>query len=92
MTPERWRKVEDIFQNALDLSPEERSRYVIETCGNDESLRRDVQLLLSQHDSAGELLDQPLYANTELGMLESFIEEKDPVSYTHLTLPTILRV
>ncbi len=79
MTPERWRKVEDIFQNALDLSPEERSKYVIETCGNDESLRRDVQLLLSQHDSAGELLDQPLYANTELGMLESFIEEKDPM-------------
>jgi len=79
MTPERWRQVEEIFQTALDLSPDERVKYVFETCGADETLRRDVQLLLSQHDSAGELLDEPLYANTELGMLESFVEEKDPM-------------
>ena len=79
MTPERWRKVEDIFQTALDLSPDERSKYVFEICGNDESLRRDVQMLLKQHDSAGELLEEPLYANTELGMLESFVEENDPM-------------
>ena len=79
MTPERWRQVEEIFQTALDLSPDERTKYVIETCGADDSLRRDVQLLLSQHDSAGELLEEPLYANTELGMLESFIDEKDPM-------------
>ena len=48
MTPERWRKVEDIFQTALDLSPDERSKYVFEICGSDESLRRDVQMLLKQ--------------------------------------------
>ena len=66
MTPERWRQVEEIFQAALDLSPDERTKYVLEKCGEDETLRRDVQLLLSQHDSAGELLDAPLYANTEL--------------------------
>src|ERR1051325_7304437 len=79
MTPERWRQVEEIFQGALDCSPDERNQFVVVACGEDESLRRDVQLLLRQHDSAGELLDQPLYANTELGMLESFVEETDPM-------------
>src|SRR6476660_7509750 len=79
MTPERWRQVEEIFQTALDLSPDERVKYVFETCGTDETLRRDVQLLLSQYDSAGELLDEPVYGNTELSMLESFVEETDPM-------------
>ena len=29
--------------------------------------------------SAGELLEQPIYGNTEMGVLESFVEEKDPM-------------
>jgi TolB-like protein/Flp pilus assembly protein TadD len=79
MTPERWRQVEDIFQAALDLVPEERMRYVSEVCGEDPDLKRDVESLLSQYDSAGELLDEPVYGNTELSVLESFVEEKDPM-------------
>ena len=79
MTPERWRQVEEIFQAALDLSPEDRNRYVDEICQEDSDLRRDVESLLSQYDSAGELLDEPIYGNTELSALESFIDEKDPM-------------
>jgi eukaryotic-like serine/threonine-protein kinase len=79
MTPERWRQVEEIFQAALDLSPGERTRYVSEVCAADTSLKRDVESLLSQYDNAGELLDEPVYGNTELSVLESFVEEKDPM-------------
>ncbi len=79
MTPDRWRQVEEIFQAALDLSPEDRKRYVSDVCKADTELRRDVESLLSQYDSAGELLDEPVYGNTEMSMLESFVEEKDPM-------------
>mgnify|MGYP003288535312 CR=1 FL=1 len=79
MTPDRWRQVEEIFQAALDLSPEDRKRYVSDVCKEDTDLRRDVESLLSQYDSAGELLDEPVYGNTELSVLESFVEEKDPM-------------
>src|ERR1041384_8320581 len=79
MTPERWRQVEEICQAALDLSPEERVHYVSVVCAADTSLKRDVESLLSQYDSAGELLDEPIYGNTELSALESFIEDKDPM-------------
>src|ERR1041385_1906001 len=79
MTPERWRQVEEIFQAALDLSPDDRKRYVSDVCREDSDLRRDVESLLSQYDSAGELLDEPAYGNTELSVLESFVEEKDPM-------------
>jgi serine/threonine protein kinase/tetratricopeptide (TPR) repeat protein len=79
MTPERWRQVEEIFQAAVELLPEERARYVAQVCANDTTLKRDVESLLSQHDSAGELLDQPFYGDTEYNVFESFIEEEDPM-------------
>ena len=79
MTPERWRQVEEIFQAALDLTAEDRNRYVSEVCAGDTELRRDVESLLSQYDSAGELLEEPVYGNTELSVLESFVEDKDPM-------------
>jgi tetratricopeptide (TPR) repeat protein/serine/threonine protein kinase len=78
MTPERWRQVEEIFQAAIDLLPEDRHRYLLEACAHDDLLKRDVEMLLSQHDSGGGILSQPLYGNTETGMLESFLED-DPM-------------
>jgi hypothetical protein len=50
MTPEHWRRVEDIFQAALDLNAEERARYMSVACGEDAALRRDVEHLLLQHE------------------------------------------
>ena len=79
MTPERWRQVEEIFQAALDLHPEERARYVSQICATDTDLKRNVEVLLSQHDSAGDLLDQSIYGQTDQSVLESFIDEKDPM-------------
>jgi serine/threonine protein kinase/tetratricopeptide (TPR) repeat protein len=80
MTPERWQKVEAIFQAALDLVPEERGRYLSEVCADDVSLKSDVETLLSQHESAGNLLEEPVYGETELGALgslEGFADAED---------------
>src|SRR4030095_3549807 len=61
MTPERGQQVENIFQAALDRNPEERARFVSEACAHDDSLKRDVEILLKQHESAGDLLDKSIY-------------------------------
>src|SRR6476661_7234873 len=79
MTPERWRQVEEIFQSALDLQPEARAAFLAEACAADTTLKGHVEALLSQHDSGGGLLEQPLYGTTEMNALESFIEEEDPL-------------
>src|SRR6266850_3599030 len=71
MTPERWQQVEEIFQAALDLVPEQRLRYLSEVCPDDADLRRDVEALLAQHESAGDLLEQPLYGETDLNVLNA---------------------
>src|SRR5918999_2747610 len=79
MTPERWRQVEEIFQTALDLHPEERARYVSQVCATDTDLKRNVEVLLLQHDSAGDLLEHSIYGETDQGVFASFIDEKDPM-------------
>ncbi len=59
MTPERWRRVETVFQNALDIAPENRERFVAEACADDENLRRDVEGLIERYEAADEFLEQP---------------------------------
>jgi eukaryotic-like serine/threonine-protein kinase len=80
MTPERWRQLEAVFQAVLDLVPEERGPYLSEVCGDDVSLRKDIETLLRQHESAGDMLEAPLYGETELNVITSLMnEDTDPM-------------
>src|SRR5690349_19635690 len=47
MSANRWQKTEDIFHQALELPPSERSAFLTEACGGDESLRCEVESLLA---------------------------------------------
>jgi serine/threonine protein kinase len=60
MTPERWSKVEEIYQSAMDHGPELRSAYLDEACSGDEQLRREVDSLLVLNVSPV-LVDQPAW-------------------------------
>jgi non-specific serine/threonine protein kinase/serine/threonine-protein kinase len=59
MTPERWRRVETIFQTALDVAPENRERFLAEACAGDEFLYREVERLIEGYEAADEFLEQP---------------------------------
>jgi hypothetical protein len=48
MTPERWRRIDDIFDAATRLVPEERTAWLHRVCGNDEALEIEVTRLLEQ--------------------------------------------
>src|SRR5258705_13661406 len=80
MTPERWRQLEAVFQAVVDLVPEERGQYLTEVCGDDLSLRGDIEALLRQHENAGNMLEAPLYGDTELNLITSLMnDEVDPM-------------
>ena len=51
MEAERWNKAKEIFNSALELSPELRGAYVDEKCGSDPDLLREVDQLLHSYDS-----------------------------------------
>ena len=52
MTPERWNKVELLFHAAMGRPPAAREAFVVEACGQDEELRREVAALLDRSQSA----------------------------------------
>ena len=59
MKLDRWQKIDLLFQSALACAPEEREAFLIEKCGDDERLRREVESLIASHKE-GTLLDTPL--------------------------------
>src|SRR5206468_8188940 len=46
MTPERWRLVDEILRGALECEPDRRVGFVLNACGVDETLRREITSLL----------------------------------------------
>jgi hypothetical protein len=57
MTPERWRRIEDVYHAALARGAEERGAFVAEACAGDEALWREVVSLLAQHASLAGTLE-----------------------------------
>src|SRR5262245_37393411 len=47
MRPERWNQIEGLFLQAVEISPEERERFLAQACQGDESLRQEVNSLLA---------------------------------------------
>jgi tetratricopeptide (TPR) repeat protein len=56
---DHWTTVKRIHQSALDRDPSERTAFVDESCGGDETLRREVQSLLSCESDAASFLERP---------------------------------
>ena len=50
MIDNRLQRIEDIFHRAVELVPEARCAFLAEACGQDQSLRREVESLL-EHES-----------------------------------------
>jgi len=64
MTPERWQQIKDLFEAALEHAPSERSSFLKAAC-QDESVRADVESLLSSHARAAGFRDTPVLTGTE---------------------------
>ena len=56
MTPERWQQIGMLYEEALELSPEERAAFLAQACGNDFDLRQEVESLLASKSKAGDFL------------------------------------
>jgi serine/threonine protein kinase/Tol biopolymer transport system component len=58
MTPERWKQVEALYHAARTRSSGDRVAFLTDICGDDDSLRREVESLLSEPAADG-FLDTP---------------------------------
>lgn len=59
MTPERWQQVKQIFNSAVRIEPASRPAFLIDACGSDEALRKEVESLIEAHEEDGSFIDSP---------------------------------
>jgi serine/threonine protein kinase len=50
--PEQWQRIKEIVAVALERAPDQRTSFVIQACGDDQSIRAEVQSLLSAYESS----------------------------------------
>ena len=59
MTPERWKQIDQLLQEALERGPAERASFLDRACGDDGELRHEVESLLGFHNRAETFIETP---------------------------------
>jgi len=59
MTPDNWDRAKELFEAALELDSSRRASFLAENC-RDESLRQQIEKLLTNYQEAGDFLDDPI--------------------------------
>lgn len=64
MSPERWLRIEAVFQAAADLPAAERAAFLELECGTDTELRFEVQGLLDSDGAANDFIEVPVWTDS----------------------------
>ncbi len=62
VTPERWRRLKELFGAALDRTGAERDAFVASACAGDPTLAAELAALLASHEGAPGFLETPACA------------------------------
>src|SRR5579863_484385 len=57
---DRWRRLEALFYEAVELKPEERAEFLDQRCGGDAELRKEVETLLESAEKPMDFLERPV--------------------------------
>src|SRR5689334_19625128 len=61
MTPKRWQQIKALLQSALEREAHQRSSFLAAACGDDESLREQVESLIVSYDRAAAFIEEPAF-------------------------------
>ena len=89
MTHERWQQVKEIFHSALELAPERRAAFLAEACAGHDSLRSEVESLISLHEQPGHFIDAPAF-QAAAEMLADGQEFKPGETLSHYEIRSVL--
>ena len=55
--PERWSRIQELFHQALEIPDDERDNWLLQRCGGDTLLWREVASLLAADESQADRID-----------------------------------
>lgn len=61
--PQRWQRVKEIFEGALELRGDERAAFLDRACNGDTAVREEVESLLRSYEVAGSFMEAPAVAH-----------------------------
>jgi serine/threonine protein kinase/Tfp pilus assembly protein PilF len=61
MMNEDWRRIEELFHEAIELPASDRAAYLSRACGEDLHLRSEVDAYLAFYDANPEIMEEPAY-------------------------------
>lgn len=59
MKPERWKQIDGLFDEALELESDKRAAFLEQACAGDEELKKEVEALLASDGKADSLIASP---------------------------------
>jgi serine/threonine protein kinase/tetratricopeptide (TPR) repeat protein len=59
-TKQQWEKIKEVFGGALECNASGRAAFLDQACGDDRSLRQEVESLIKAHESSSNLWQYPL--------------------------------
>ena len=62
MEPELWRRVTDLFDEAMTRGPKERIAFLEQACEGDRALRTQVERLIKSHEKSADFLESSAFA------------------------------
>ena len=71
---EHWARIKEIFEAAAELNGPAREKVIVEACGSDHDLRREVQSLLEADETANDFIERPA-ATLPRDLLAEFADE-----------------
>ena len=57
MKPERWKKIDQLLEAALEQDDRQRAAFIEKACKGDETLYEELAELLKAHDQAGSFIE-----------------------------------
>jgi len=86
MDPNRWKRVDQLLQAALERPPVDRTEFLRQACAGDDALEREVQSLLGAQRDAGSFLENPAMDLAAMNMAARALAERPSVSLTGQTI------
>ena len=81
MTPERWKRIEELYRAAEARQPGDRSAFLAQACADDDRLRKNVESLLAESEPPDDFFARPI-ATIPAQMVADFL----PAARTGITL------
>jgi tRNA A-37 threonylcarbamoyl transferase component Bud32 len=71
MNPHRWQKINELFQEASSLPPQDRGEFLNQACLYDEELRQEIESLLAKQSEAEYFFEQAIAQRAETTLLDN---------------------